>query len=382
MIRPLLSEDALAEIEGMQATLSRIFTEAGYTPVEPAHLFPAETMLELYGEDIRSRAFLFPDPELGGELCLRPDFTVPVALAHGRGGWERTGGYSYCGPVFRRQEAGSGRPIEYLQAGLEDFGGTDRAATDAKIFALVMHGLDALSAPVHHVTIGDLGIILDLLGAMDLARHRRDGLARHLWRPNGFKRLLKRYRAAPRALSDRRRELFEAVRAGAVGAMAEGEGEVMGLRGLAEVIERAERLAEGLTEAPMSAEQAGLIEAVLAVNGPVNQALSELTDLARAAGPSLRQPLDRFERRLQAMSKLGLDPEAYHFDAAFGRNLEYYDGFVFEVLAARDTDLPPLAGGGRYDSITPRLGAAEPVAAVGAMIRPEAVRAAVRRIQP
>ena len=38
--------------------------------------------------------------------------------------------------------------------------------------------------------------------------------------------------------------------------------------------------------------------------------------------------------------------------------------------------MPPLAGGGRYDAMTRRLGAAAPVPAVGAMIRPEAVIAA------
>ena len=36
---------------------------------------------------------------------------------------------------------------------------------------------------------------------------------------------------------------------------------------------------------------------------------------------------------------------------------------------------PPLAGGGRYDAMTVRLGAARPVPAVGGMIRPEAVLA-------
>ena len=68
------------------------------------------------------------------------------------------------------------------------------------------------------------------------------------------------------------------------------------------------------------------------------------------------------------------------FDAAFGRNLEYYEGFVFEITAPADSgkqsDLPPLAGGGRYDAMTQRLGAAQPIPAVGGMIRPEALLAA------
>jgi ATP phosphoribosyltransferase regulatory subunit len=78
------------------------------------------------------------------------------------------------------------------------------------------------------------------------------------------------------------------------------------------------------------------------------------------------------DRRLAAFSAVGLDVAAIAFDAAFGRNLEYYSGFVFEVITPGRPDLPPLAGGGRYDAMTGRLGAPGTVPAVGAMIRPEA----------
>ena len=73
-----------AAIEGALATLAALFAGAGYAPVTTAHLFEADTLIDLYGEDIRGRAFLFPGAGGGGELCLRPDFTVPVVRAHGR----------------------------------------------------------------------------------------------------------------------------------------------------------------------------------------------------------------------------------------------------------------------------------------------------------
>ncbi|MEL6476614.1 MAG: ATP phosphoribosyltransferase regulatory subunit [Pseudomonadota bacterium] len=378
MIRPLLTEDALAEIEGMLATLARIFSDAGYAPVEPAHLFPAETLLELYGEDVRARAFLFNDPEQGGELCLRPDFTVPVALAHGDGGWERARGYAYHGPVFRRQEPGSGRAVEYVQAGLEDFGAEDRAAADAHVFALTLHGLDALSAPARHVTTGDLSIIFGLLDALELPEHRAGQLRRHLWRPQRFQRLIQRFSRPPEAPSDTRSRLLQSVRTGRVAELAMAAGEPVGRRSLAEVTARAERLAATAAEAPMPGEQADLISAVLAVKAPMAEALQRLREIAAAAGVALSPVLDRFESRMQAMASRGLTPEKLSFDASFGRNLEYYDGFVFEVLAEDGASHPPLAGGGRYDSITARLGAVRPIPAVGAMIRPEAVQAAIR----
>ena len=82
--------------------------------------------------------------------------------------------------------------------------------------------------------------------------------------------------------------------------------------------------------------------------------------------------------RLAALEMAGIATADLPFDADFGRKLEYYDGVVFEVAAAGRPDLP-LAGGGRYDSMTARLGAVPPVPAVGGMVRPEAALAAGER---
>jgi ATP phosphoribosyltransferase regulatory subunit len=68
--------------------------------------------------------------------------------------------------------------------------------------------------------------------------------------------------------------------------------------------------------------------------------------------------------------------EALPFRAGAARSLEYYDGFVFEMAAPGRPDLPPLAGGGRYDGIARALGHAAPQPAVGAVVRPEALMAA------
>ncbi|MEM7745034.1 MAG: ATP phosphoribosyltransferase regulatory subunit, partial [Pseudomonadota bacterium] len=110
--------DAQRELDSALVTLGAFFADAGYTPVAPPHLYLGETLLSLYGEDLRARAFLFADAERDNELCLRPDFTVPVALVHRKQGWDQPGAYSYQGPVFRRQQRGLGRPVEYQQAGI------------------------------------------------------------------------------------------------------------------------------------------------------------------------------------------------------------------------------------------------------------------------
>src|SRR6201986_445184 len=92
------------------------YVRAGYTLIAPPVLQPAEPFLDLGGEDIRRRMFLTTDPD-GGELCLRPDLTIPVScdyLKSPQAG--KPAGYCYLGAVFRHRE---GAPAEFLQVGIE-----------------------------------------------------------------------------------------------------------------------------------------------------------------------------------------------------------------------------------------------------------------------
>ena len=368
--------DDHAAIEGVQATLATLFARAGYAPVTTAHLFEADTLIDLYGEDIRGRAFLFPGAGGGNELCLRPDFTVPVVRAHGANGWDRAARYAYQGPVFRRQRPGSGRPMEYLQAGIENLGAANQAEADAQIFALILDGLRAIGAGPVTLMTGDLGIAFALLDALALPEHRRHQLRRHFWRPNRFHQLVEQAVAGHGVPTATRARLI-AANPDAIAAMAAQAGEPLGLREIDEIVARTLALATAATDPPMSPEQAELIETALSIKGPAVNALARLRALTDAGGVDISTALDRFEARLAALDKAGVDAATLPFDAAFGRNLEYYEGFVFEVTSG-DPELPPLAGGGRYDAMTQRLGASHPVPAVGAMIRPEAVLAALK----
>ena len=99
--------------------------EAGFTRIEPPVLQPASVFLDMSGEDIRGRLYLTSDAD-GAELCLRPDYTIPVCLAYlasAQAGREAQ--YAYLGPVFRARPGQSG---ELTQTGLESYGRTDAEA--------------------------------------------------------------------------------------------------------------------------------------------------------------------------------------------------------------------------------------------------------------
>jgi ATP phosphoribosyltransferase regulatory subunit len=65
------------------------------------------------------------------------------------------------------------------------------------------------------------------------------------------------------------------------------------------------------------------------------------------------------------------------FAAVFGRSLEYYTGFVFQVeLDAADGSREPVAGGGRYDTMLSDISPGPAIAAVGSAIHASRLLAA------
>ena len=355
----------LDRLNALRARIAARFAEAGAVRVEPETLQPADLLLDLYGEDVRARAYVVQDP-VEGELMLRPDFTVPVARVHMEDGADPAR-YAYEGLVWRRQAAGSPRPAEYLQAGVELIGGADAAADEAEVFALIRSALEGAEAGV---VTGDLSIVFAAIDAMETTAPRRAALRRHVWRPQRFQALLDRL-AAPPPASPQRAALLAMDEGGRRGAIA-AAGKFVGARSEAEILQRLARLAEDAATPPLSGEQKAVMEAVLAVRDRSDAALARLRDLRLAP---MTSALDAMERRLEALSRRGVEAGALPFDAAFGRSLEYYDGFVFEFRAAAQ-GLPPLGGGGRYDALTAVLGGGRGSTAVGGIVRPEAILAA------
>ena len=352
----------MAERAGARAEAERLmaaFRTAGAVPVEADILQPAEVLLDLYGEDIRARAYVTNDP-LRGEMMLRPDFTVPVVQMHMAGGADPAR-YCYMGEVFRKQEHLTARKSEYLQAGYEVFAREAPESADAEVFALFAGLLADLGL---RAATGDLAILMAAVRGLRTLETRKAALLRHIWRPRRFTRLLDRFSGrAP--LPDTRARLLAALDRGECLA----DAPLVGLRSEAEIAARLAALHEDAAAAPISAEEVARLEDLLTLSAKSPAALARLREAARDM-PAIAGSVDRMAARLDALAARGVDVAALDFEASHGRTtLEYYDGFVFSFHAA-DPALPPVASGGRYDALTAVLGQGRSIPAVGGVIRP------------
>lgn len=350
-----------AAIRAEAERLHAAFIAAGAAPIEADILLPAGPMLDVYGEDIRARAYVTTDP-LNGEMMLRPDFTVPVVEAHMAGGADPAR-YAYMGEVFRRQEHLDGRAREYFQVGYEVF---DRDATtaDAEVFALFQGLLSGLNL---RPATGDIGILMAAVRGLGTTDRRKSALLRHIWRPNRFRALLDRF-AGRAPLPPARSALLERLAAGNPAALVEAAGPLVGLRSAEDIAARAEALLEDAKTPAIAATEAALLYDLLALEAPAEAALSHLRGIAPML-PAILPAVEAFAARLAALKARGIDVASLPFAASHGRStLEYYDGFVFSFHGP--ADLPPVATGGRYDALTAVLGNGQSIPAVGGIIRP------------
>ena len=351
--------------------LADLFALRGAVPMETAILQPAEPYLDTAGEALRRRIFLTTGG--GGEnLCLRPDFTIPVCLDHIVSGADLPRRYSYRGLVFRRPRDIDG-PNEIEQAGIEDLGETNLAMADARALADALASLETAGLKLErlNVVLGDQGLFEAFLRALGLP----DGWQRRLIRTFGEDRLLDEALTAlaggrGAAIDTVPAPLVELARAREEGALTRAIRDLMEEGGLPPhsgraPLEVAQRLIEkvAIAEARLPDTSLSLLRRFLSIDCALSDAPEIVRALAGEAGLELGRALTFFEARNLALRAADVPLDALRYRAAFGRPLDYYTGLVFEALLKDGGE--PLVGGGRYDRLLRLLGAAQPIPAVG-----------------
>jgi ATP phosphoribosyltransferase regulatory subunit len=356
------------------AAIRRPFLGQDATLVETPVLQPLALLLDISGEAMRPRLFVVQADGID-EACLRPDLTIGVASAHIQSG-ARQGRYLYEGKAFRVAPPGSERSEEFLQIGLELYGGGDPAPADAAVAGLAWRSAVAGGRDDLVMEMGDIALFRPFLDALGLPRALAERLERAFRRPRSFRAELERAQAGGNGEDARHGRLAELLARLPEGEAAQALEELWSLAGVqpvggrspGEIVHRLAERAEAARAPALSPQDAGRIGAFLAISDSPGPALDKVRALAD--GPALDKVLQAWAVRLERLAEEGAPAERLRFSPSFGRAFGYYDGFVFEVRSPALGPEQPVAAGGRYDGLMLRLGSKMRLPAVGCMVRP------------
>lgn len=360
-----VTQSAIASIDARLQAALETFCAAGYLRREPALLLPAGVFLDRLGEEFRGRLYLTGENG-GAELCLRPEFTIPIALQHLASGTASVpADIAYGGPVFR---SGQG---ELFQTGVESFGRADRAAADAEILLIALEAA-AAGTPRLALRLGDAGLSRSFLARLDVPPAWRRRIEAGVARGAALEDILA---PAPRQNGAVGAGVLAALeKSNSAGAkqlvedlLAIAGAATVGGRSTAEIAERF--LEQAALQEALSDRTRARIAAFFAIEDAPDSAGLKLRALARDSGLELDEALETFETRASFLAARGVKLEETVFSTRFAHAIGYYSGFMFEArLAGADPLAPPLLSGGRYDGLLKSLGSAGDIPAVGAAI--------------
>jgi ATP phosphoribosyltransferase regulatory subunit len=373
---PDLAPDILAALDRIEGRVSAVLAQAGYGRVVPPILELAEPFIETSGEDIRRRLYAFSDPD-GVEFCLRPDLTIPTCRQFLRNRQTGPARLSASGPAFRHQDTSSPRPRQFAQIDAELIDAADPVEADAEILTLALKCLRSVGIDDPAIRVGDLGLLSQVMTALEITPKTQARLRRALGRPEALAKVLE---DAPGRSAQEGSAIVDALTSLSAGQAHRLVEEIIGLAGIAgmggrrvdEIADRLVAKAQAASQPALSAEAARILTQYLNLSGPAPTMVERLAELT---GP-LGLDLSHFRRRLSLLQGEGVDLSRITFTGSFSRAIDYYTGMVFELdVPQQGEDTGPLAAGGRYDGLLARLGADREMPAIGFAFWPERVAA-------
>lgn len=352
-----------------------IFARLGGELTDPPIIMPANQPLELSGEAVRARLCVFMGAN-GEECALRPDLTLPLAIAQAGAGVSGEVVKRYSARAFRLPVV-PGDPMEFTQVGFERYGAPSSAGTDAEAFALVCEAAASTGVTASETRMGDLAIFPAFVEALDLPPGLAEALKRAFRQAGGVAALLQAKTSQPAHGLAARLKGASPEEAKAI------VSDIFALSGIqAQGVRTLDEIVEGLLAQAADAEHGGTpdlarqtLEAVMAVDCAPEQAADALLAIARGAGiRGVETALERLDQRVSKMKSLAPDfTKAARFGTPFGRRFNYYDGFLFELFHPGEAGgKRPFGSGGRYDTLLSRLSNGEVDAtAIGGVVRPD-----------
>lgn len=364
----------------MREAIGKNFERLGGTQIDPEIILPAALPLDLCGESVRARLCVFTD-HMNRDLALRPDLTLPVALAEigARKTGQVTGEqvYQYSARAFRMPMV-PGEPIEFLQVGFERFGADPSAEVDAETYTLVSEAAEKAGVQRGIARFGDLGLVPAFLDQLDLSPAIGAGLRRAFREAGGLAAFLERANRPRDAFVQSLEGLDRSGIEDAVAAHMDAANiSHFGNRSLDEIITRLGEQAREVGADAVSPAAQAVLEALLELDCAPSEAADKLRAIAETAG--IAEPLEDTITALELrMNLIAAEAPAFlgaaRFSPGFGRRFTYYDGFVFEIAEPGARADRPFGAGGRYDRLLADLSLGNVSAtAIGGVVRADRI---------
>ncbi|HET9677311.1 MAG TPA: ATP phosphoribosyltransferase regulatory subunit [Solirubrobacterales bacterium] len=291
--RDVLPEE-MRELRRLQTALIEVFEDKGYGQVATPALEYDEVLTRGRGRGDETGYRLFD--ETGELLALRSEMTVPIArlVATRYAGAEPPLRFSYLAAAYRAVSPQRGELRESLQAGVELIGAPAAQGT-VEVISVLEAALDAAELGSAVIGLGDADLYRDLLAGYGLEPEARDSVLARL---------------AAHDLVGLEAELATA-----------GIGD--------------EQVATCIALAQLRGGEEVLAQARGYGTEAVSRAVERLEDVGQALGSRSG------DHRVQ-------------FDFGLMRDLDYYNGAIFEVYDPAVGTI--LGGGGRYDGLMKRFG--------------------------
>ena len=343
--------------------ITKVLKKSGLKEINVPSLLTASDLVNLYGEDLKLRAYTTSDP-VKGEQVLRPDFTLPILLKHLRGN-SLQARYFYSGNVWRRQNFESVIPNEQYQMGFEFFDDRKNNSILLDVEAFLLINKILRKYKVNAVT-GDVQILTSALEELEISEYKKASLKRHLWRPKRFMQLLDLYSQEKIVHGDINSRKVTTATIGK-NKLTEIKS-VYGIRTKEDIEERIEILEQELSQNLIADSERSFLLKLMQYQSNLSDASKNMLSLGNI-GKKYEKAVDNFESRVGLLSE-HVNTSRIKFQVIYGlTTLEYYDGFVFGFQFERG-NYPPIAQGGRYDSLCSSLSQkGKSICAIGSMLR-------------
>ncbi len=359
------------------SSIREFFINKGYTFCDPAMTIPADIVMNFMGEDVRNR-LLFTSSPSGDELCLRPDFTLPLAISY-INNEVQANKFVYDGYAFRFPSINEKTRYcpEFRQIGIENFGDKNKIDVEGDVISQACEILSSFYDDHLEIKISDISMFYQLLNHLKIDTYLFNRVRRLYWRglsateiKDSIKKIINtRFDAKPRL------DLIEEYKNNNLSSIA-----------LIQKLTGSEDLSIFSGRRPDDIVKSYIDKSEL-INGTVinNTVIEQITEFLSIKGdmPRVIQLLDNFqkkyhidfaegienlENRVKILKKNQIAKDMIEFNATLSRKVEYYTGLIFEIRTKNKNKDEPIALGGRYDKIFEELGSAEPIPAVGCSI--------------